>query len=222
MIQSSRYRLSFTFGGLLVSETRSIAVEYVYSRDWNQVRSRVMEDNLLQKTRSSSSFRYFREIRDRLSQAYPWEIELIAGGTATHTPSGRTVEAVEMDIPLIILAVVSRYYSLIGDFISEVLRTRIAEGLLTVDSSMFRSYLADLAPEHPELQKISTATRKKLTQVSLRVLKEAGIAVGSREPYALTVPGLSDPVKKLYCNKGNIGDYSHLLWSDKEIFACTT
>ena len=45
-----RYRLSFTFGGLLGHETRVIAREYIKDRDWASAKSRILEQNLLQKS----------------------------------------------------------------------------------------------------------------------------------------------------------------------------
>lgn len=214
MITPQRYRLSFTFGGLLIEETRRIAKEYAQSKDWEAVRSRVMQENILNKTRSSASFRYFREIRERLKQACRWELELIAG-------EQEEAAATESDIRLVIFVVATRYYSLLGDFVRDVVRRRIAEGLPTIDSSMFRAYTAELQNSHPELQEISESTERKLTQVAIRMLREAGITAGRREPYQLIRPRLSADIRDTYCAEGSGEDLARLLWSEKEIGECS-
>jgi hypothetical protein len=82
-----RYKLSFTFGGLLIEETVTIvALLNECGHDWATVRRRAVEENALKKTRTSSSFRYFREIRDRLADAADWELEAIAGNAPYGPP----------------------------------------------------------------------------------------------------------------------------------------
>ena len=106
-----RYRLSFTFGGLLGHETRVIAKEYLKDRDWTSVKSRILKQNLLQKTRLSSSRRYFREIRDRLSCSHDWEVDLLTSDISFE------------EVITIILAITARYYRLLRDFIIQVVRS---------------------------------------------------------------------------------------------------
>ena len=105
-----RYRLSFTFGGLLVHETRVIAKEYIKDRDWTAAKSRILEQNLLQKTRLSSSKRYFGGIRDRLYCAHDWEVDLITSDVSFE------------EVITVILAITARYYRFLRDFIIEVVR----------------------------------------------------------------------------------------------------
>lgn len=101
-----KYRLSFTFGGLLVPESRTIAEQYAELGDWQEVKNQVLAENLMGKTRRSTSRRYFRELRDRLTMAYSWEIDLVAGRDPDITT--------ESDIPIVLFAIVARYYQLIG------------------------------------------------------------------------------------------------------------
>ena len=73
-MNTRKYRLSFTFGGLLIPETQIVADAYVRLGDWEDVRKEVLAGSLLRKTRQESSRRYFREIRDRLKSAHQWEL----------------------------------------------------------------------------------------------------------------------------------------------------
>ena len=206
------YRLSFTFGGLLVPESRVIAAAFVRSGNWAAAQSHVIEANLLGKTRSTSVRRYTREIRARLVHAYEWELEALAG-------EGLVPES---DCPAILFCIVTRYYRLLGDFTAQVVRRRLLDGLRTTDASMFRAFVNDQEPAHPELTRIADSTREKLATVAIRSLREAGIVGEHRPPYTLQRPAVSPALERLYCDQGTSDDQIHLLWSDQEIRACIT
>lgn len=77
-IMSEPYRLSFTFGGILFPESVVIAQRYCALPDWETLKAEATRGELLRKTRASSRNRYFREIRDRFTTAWLFEIKLIA------------------------------------------------------------------------------------------------------------------------------------------------
>ncbi len=207
-----RYQLSFTFGGLLIPETRAIAAAYrAHAEDWQLVRAAVVERNLLSKTRTASSRRYFREIRYRLGHAYHWELDVIAGSSPA--PS-------DADVPVVLFALFTRYYRLVGDFMTEVVRPRLFSGLPTIDAAMFRTFMGDQSRVHPELTGIADSTAEKLTSVALRTLAEAGIITGRRGPFTVTPPQLSAGLRERYCAHGTTADLTHLLWTDQEIRPC--
>lgn len=204
------YRLSFSFGGLLIPEAEVIAGEFGASSDWDVVRRHVLDRNLLHKTRASSSRRYFREIRDRFSTAYPWELEVVAR------------RASDADTAAVLFAIFSRYYRLVGDFVTQVVRRRFLDGLPSVDTPMLRAFMADQAPVHPEIAALSDTTADKLATVVIRALREAGIAEGRRGTLPIHPPEISGALRDRYCAKGALEDLAHLLYTDKEIAACRT
>jgi hypothetical protein len=211
-----KYRFSFTFGGLLIPESLTIAEVYRRVGDWAAVKEEVLGENLLKKTRSSSSYRYFREIRDRFQCAYEWEIEVISrDGDISRT---------ETDVGLVLFAVFCRYYRLVGEFMRQVVRQRFSGGLLMLDAAMFRSFLLDQEEVHPEIAALSDSTREKLTTVAFRALREAGIVRQRKrtEPGELQRLRLSAELHERYCREGKREDYGHLLWSDEEITRCMT
>ena len=57
----SRYALSFTTGALLAREGALLAPVYVDVRDWEKVRDRAVEDNLLQARTHRTGVRLVRE-----------------------------------------------------------------------------------------------------------------------------------------------------------------
>jgi hypothetical protein len=209
------YRLSFTFGGLLVAESRLVAQEYLRTPDWEQVRQRILAGNLMKKTRTETTRRYVREIRPRLESAYEWEFSVVAGSAGS--------EFLDSDVPTVLFAIVTRYYQLLGDFVTQVVRRRFVEGLGAVDTAHFRSFLADQEPAHPEIPAVSEWTRTKLSTVSIRILREAGVL--SKPSAALAKPRMSEALRAKYCEEGHREDhredFGHLLWTDEEVQQCT-
>ena len=177
------YRLSFTFGGLLIPETRVIADSYLRLGDWDAVREEVTGQNLMGKTRQESSQRYIREIRERLKGAYEWEMSIITGHDGTPD-----------EARLVLLAVTVRYYRLIRDFIVDVIRHKVTGGDYKMLGFEFESFWERKAEGAREMRDITETTRKKLNQVAYRMLQEAGYLPGGRDGTILapTVPyGLS-------------------------------
>ena len=69
MRASTRYRLSFTSGGLLVREAVVAAPLYLRLRDWPKVRSVIDEENPLQTRTVASGRRLARELVQRLAES---------------------------------------------------------------------------------------------------------------------------------------------------------
>ena len=201
------YRLSFTFGGLLVIETMAVLHAYAESEDWNVVRQILVEKGGLGKTRKTAAFRYFREIRDRLQVARDWEREMLISG-----PEG--------DRPAVLLAIVARYYRVIGDYLGQVVRDRLEHGPDALESYLFTGFLERQADQHPQVVQLSATTVDKLRSVCMRMLREAGVAIGRREPYAIAAPRLSDGARERYCTMGTSEDLAHLLFRSREMESC--
>jgi hypothetical protein len=198
-----RYRLSFTFGGLLGHETRVIAKEYIKDRDWTSAKSRILEQNLLQKTRLSSSRRYFREIRDRLSCAHDWEVDLLTSDVSFE------------EVITIILAITARYYRFLRDFIIEVVRHKWLGKDTQLKEYDFDSFFEGKIPNHKELTEISDTTRKKLKQVTLRVLREGNLLAGNkRDIQKLSVPA---SLLRRYTDSKDFDGLRIFLLNDREI-----
>jgi hypothetical protein len=210
----NQYRLSFTFGGLLIPESRVVAEAYLELGDWDTAKERILVENGLGKTRRSTSRRYFRELRDRLGSAYDWEIQVVAG-------RGDTGSA-ENDRAVVLFAVFARYYALVGDFVTQVVRPRLCGGLTAIDAAMFRTFMHDQEPVHPEISSLSDSTTEKLTTVAMRALREAGMlaAKGRHGPFEVRRPDRSPALWQRYCTEGRREDYGHLLWPDEEINKC--
>ena len=201
--QMERYRLSFTFGSLLIQETQVIAYEYVKDHDWAAVKSRILDKNLLQKTRLTSSKRYFREIKERLSSAHDWEVDLIA----SELPYNQKTT--------VILAITTRYYRFLRDFIIEVIRHKWLGKDVQLQDYDFVSFFESKVPNHEELTEISDTTKAKLRAVTLRTLREGNLlARNRRDIQKLTVPA---SLLQRYASSKDYDALRIFLLSDKEI-----
>lgn len=204
-MNEKKYKLSFTFGGLLLPETRIIAKEYLKTKNWDWVKAKALEENMLQKTRNSSRYRYFREIMYRLKKAYPWEMEILGK------------EADQGVYSLVNLVIVGRYYRFVRDFIVEVIRYK-AEGLdfILMDYD-YTTFLETKSQFHPELLKLSESTGNKIKQVIIRMLKEAGVLTIKNGVKTIIKPYSRDILAARYAERGTIDDMMILLMTDREI-----
>lgn len=193
---SETYRLSFTFGGLLFPETVVIAGRFREVPDWDVLKKEAKQGELLRKSRETSRYRYFREIRDRLSHAWPFELDLLA----TEGPGARYAA----------FAICGRHYRLVGDFVREVIRDKVAMGDDRVGFSDYYHFLEQKYPLHPELAELSETTRAKLRQVTFRMLTEGLLLEKGRE-HLLRVPELPDSLIQLYRIQGDYLALEHLL-----------
>lgn len=190
------YRLSFTFGGLLLPETKTLARSYKELGDWALLRGEVLSGSILRKTRESSRYRYFREIRLRLEQAWPFEIDAIAS------------EAEECRF--IIFAICSRYYRLIGDFLSEVLADKIAMKQPKLGLDDYYHFIESKRSIHPELVSLSPTTEKKIRQVVFRMLIEGGFLCS--DTWELITPSIPDRLIRQYKETDDYESLHNLLY----------
>ncbi len=164
----SRYRMSFTTGGLFLNESVKVAELYRDLADWDLVRVKVLDDNLLQTRVQSTAKRVCCEIISRLKQFSSQELDLF-------------VQANYQEQAYLLWLAICRCYTFIGDFAVEVLRERY----LTLKSDLhyedFDFFFNGKAEYHPELDEIKTTTRKKLRQVLFKILREAGLLTANNE-----------------------------------------
>ncbi|MFI8412128.1 DUF1819 family protein [Paeniglutamicibacter gangotriensis] len=157
---TSRYKLSFTNGGLLVREAEILASLYLQNRDWQVVRNTALERNVLQARAESSNKRVLREILPRLAVLNDVELEFLVEASPTERRQLMWVAA-------------CRRYELLGEFAEEVVRERfllMTPGLNTDD---FDRFIAGKTLWHPELEELKDSTRTKLRRNALLMLQQA-------------------------------------------------
>ena len=199
------YRLSFTFGGLLIPETRVIADAFLRLGEWDAVREEVVDQNLLRKTRQESARRYVREIRERVKGAHEWEVPIIAGH-----------EGGPDETRLVLLAVTVRYYRLVWEFLVEVIRYKITSGDFKLLGFEFESFWERKAEAASEMREITETSRKKLIQVAYRMLYEAGYLPAGRDG-AIVAPTVPYGIPTQYAAQQDTDTLLAFLLPDHEI-----
>ena len=156
------YVLSFTAGALLHQESLTVAELYGDLGDWEAVRSRVLEENLLQVRTLSAAKRVFREISSRLQQLTLAELELLR--TGTRQEQGH----------MLWLAICKRY-RFVYNFAVEVVREKVIRFDFDLSYDAYDVFFNNKAEWHPEVEGVAESTRKKLRQVLFRMMREANL-----------------------------------------------
>jgi hypothetical protein len=170
----SRYKLSFTTGGLFVHESIALASLYLDLDDWNAVREQVIKDNVLQTRTLSTLHRTTREIIARLE-------------CLTHDELAFLVLTSVQDQGYLLWIAICRYYRLIGDFTIEILQERYRSLKGELNQLDVDAFFNRKSEWHPELEGIKPATRNKLKQVLFRILRDAGL-LGSGNSILVAMP----------------------------------
>lgn len=199
------YRLSFTFGGLLIPETRVIADAFLRLGEWDAVREKVVGQNLLRKTRQESARRYVREIRERVKGAHEWEVPIIAGH-----------EGGPDETRLVLLAVTVRYYRLVWEFLVEVIRYKVMGGDHRLLGFEFESFWERKAENAQELREVTETSRRKLVQVAYRMLQEAGYLPAGRDG-VIVPPTVPYSLMNRYASMGDTDTLLAFLLPDHEV-----
>jgi hypothetical protein len=151
----------------MVAESRKLAAFTLGNpaeADWQRA---LGEDNILQKRSPATARRQARLIRNRLDLLDRQGLELIA------------TREKEVVVQMLFLACL-RHSLLLRDFIAEVVVSHIRRLDMALTVRDWDAFLADCAHRDPAITTWSESTRKKLLQVILRVLAEAGYLVSTR------------------------------------------
>lgn len=158
----SKYRMSFTVGGLLYQEAASAANLYTKSKDWTNVREEILKTNLFQARTINSLERICREVLSRLKLLSPEQLKIIQDGSR------------QEQLQILWIAVCKRY-SFIRDFAIEVIREKFLLMDYALTEEDYTIFFDTKAEWHEELEKLKSSTKKKLKQVLFRILREAEI-----------------------------------------------
>ncbi|MCR2791700.1 DUF1819 family protein [Microbacterium sp. zg.Y625] len=173
-----RYALSFTSGGLLVTEAWHTAEVWSRVRDWALVRAELMESNTLQSRTVQSRRTVSREVVGRLSELSADEMSLLRESSPQERAHLMWVAA-------------CRRYTLVGEFAEEVVRERFLLLTPSLKRGDFDIFVRGKALWHPELDALQDSTRRKLRQNLFRMLREAGLVSDSGEILSVILsPGI--------------------------------
>lgn len=162
MTTASKYNMSFTVGGLLLSESVLLAKLYIETKNWAQVRKVASADNLLQIRTLAARERIVREVVFRLMELSPDELTLFL---AVH----------QQEQGYLLWLAICRHYPFIAEFTIDVLHDRFVRMSPKIDMQDFNNFFDKKAEWDSRLNSIKPTTRAKLRSVLFRIMKEAGI-----------------------------------------------
>ncbi len=202
MAASRPYRLSFSGAALQVEESIKIAQLYADLRDWEAVQAEVVGENALQKNQLKTTVRSFYEVRTRLKEMTPLQMERLAEGTFTEQQQ-------------LLWVAVCKVYPFIGAFALEVLLNKIQAFEYIVHESDYTEFLEAQTLKEPKLQQVSDSTYQKLRSRLYRMMEEAGI-VNNREERVITPPVVTTYVAEALIDE-DPKLLRYLLVSDRDI-----
>jgi len=153
-----KYNIGFTRTALL-DETRLIASLYCAEMNWDIVKSKVEEGNLLQCRTKRSSDILFGEVFKRLSLLSSAQIALMAEG---YPP----------DVRQLAWIAICKQYHFIGDFTHEVLDSLRASGRSELSVEDYGYFFNTKAESHPELEAVSDKTRTNAQPALFQIMRQ--------------------------------------------------
>ena len=187
------YNAEISAGSLLVTESRRIATLMLGKPTEAQWDCAIKQENILQK-KPATAHRQARLLRNRLSTLDDVGLALVAedGGELCRQ---------------ILLAASIRHSLLIGDFMRDVYFADLRRLERTLSHRQWEAYLIECEHRDDAVRRWSATTRKKLFQVTVRILAEAGYLDSTRK-LGLTPPMLHPKTK------------SYLRQLDSETLSC--
>ena len=187
VVDGGRYRLSFTVGGLLAEQGRTVAglmvgdtavaaaVDTLASADRDDdafapaellesVRRCAVAENVLQIRTHAAGVRIVNEVIKRLSALTMGELRCIADA-----------DTLQSDRRALMWVAMCRYYALVGEFAQEVLREHFLIGAPAITYDDYDHFMLGKAMWHPEIDDLSTSTSAKLRSNVFKAMVEAGL-----------------------------------------------
>lgn len=162
MVNTTKYSFSFTGASALITETRTIAEAYYNLKDWKAVQTDLFDNNHLNKVKQVTFKREFSEIRKRVSLLTPDQLQLMVQGSYEDTKS------------MILLSIV-KAYPFVYDFIVEILLNKYLIFDRMLLEGDYKRFVDSKSFQHPELEKITEVTGKKVKQVVFKILEQVGL-----------------------------------------------
>jgi len=162
MTEETKCNMSFTAGGLLYRESVEFARLYLFLKDWQDVRRRALDDNLIQSRTASTSVRICREIVMRLECLDIEELQILTNGSIREQC-------------YILWIGICRRHRFMRDFAIEVIREKYLQRNLDLTYEDYDAFFNAKAEWHDELERLTVKTRSKIRQVLFRILRETDL-----------------------------------------------
>jgi len=168
-----RYKFSFTTASLQVPVMTSLAEKMV-----NQGLSlHELKPDDIGKERSRTNKKMLNEMKNRLATLSDDEINHLA-------------RASYEEQRLLSMVAFARAYRFFYDFVIDVVAEKVALFDITLTDMDYNVFFSRVAADHPEAEKLTSLTQKKVRQYTFKVLEQAGLINNVKERI-IQVPQLS-------------------------------
>ena len=161
LVNPPHYSAGITAGSLLIHESRTVASLLLNGVEPDEIKSRIISENLFHKRSPQTSKRLCLLILRRLSLVNRKFWLMISDG-----PQPLTKQA--------LLACSIKHSRLLGDFMRDVLVRRAKTHDDQLHHGDWERFFETCELIDPEVSKLRESTRKKLRQVVIRILIESG------------------------------------------------
>lgn len=159
---SSKYCLSLTGAGTYKQELVLLASTYLESGSWDAVKASILDDNLLQLNTESNRKRIGSELIKRLKTLSPEELEYLVGCSGD-------------DLSALVWIAFCRTYPIMREFSEELVADRFAKMKPDVTREVYQAFVEDKMYEHPELAKLTDASRDKVKIRIFGMARDCGL-----------------------------------------------
>lgn len=156
------YQLSMTAAALRYHEAKIVAELFIEIGDWNLTQNQVLSENMLQKSTSVTAKREFGEIKNRL-------MTLTADQLRAFTAANLT------ELKYLAFLSCIKYYRLLNDFMTEVVRAKIQIFDYQILESDWANFIESKKQHIEKIGHSSESTLKKIRQVIFKMLADTGI-----------------------------------------------
>ena len=159
----SKYRMSFSVGGLMLNESLMIAQAYQPGESWASARERLLAQSASSLPKFASQTRALREVYDRIGHLSDAERQYLSD------------DADRAEQQAMVWLAICRTYRFVYEFAVEVINERYQSWRLDLGLEAFDRFLAEKTECDPSLAELSSSTCAKLRQVLFRILRESGL-----------------------------------------------
>jgi len=165
---------------LLPLETKIVVDLYLETSNWDDVKLKVIEDDVLQKPTLKTRKTVLGEIKKRVLHLTPLEMQHFHDASMD-------------DIRVLSFVSCLKTYRLIYEFVIEVMREKYLLFDYEIQNSDYSSFYESKSIASEKLATVSESTQKKLKQVMISMLVDVGLIESKKNLY-ITKPLLSDAV----------------------------
>jgi hypothetical protein len=162
--KSDAYRFSFTAASLQVPVMISLAEKMVREK----LTLAELKPENIGKERAITNKRQFREMKARLATLSDNEVTYLVDGTYEEQR-------------LLLMIAFARTYRFFYDFVTDVVARKVTLFDYTLTDMDYNVFFNRIAIDHPEAERLTTLTQKKVKQNTFKVLEQAGIINNVKE-----------------------------------------